>query len=313
MFSDAARTVMQAAKSEAVRLKHDHIATEHLLLGILGHANNKAKDIMVNAMVDLDKLKKFIEETTTPPCGQTSIPKDLPLLANAKRTLEFSGLEARFFRSQSIEPEHILLALLKDVECVAAQALAAQDFGYREAYEELLMINSGDAGGKYENQIEIPISETVRDILSQAQADAARLGNSETLICHFLRSLLNFKADPAVSRLTNAGVDIQTLKKQLETIAILTDDPFRLRLDLAKLKIVIRRTPRTLNCVPMSRLAKLALVSACYEAQINDREIVDTTCLLLAMLNDATGEVTQVLAKYNLRYETLKAQLGQAK
>ena len=67
----------------------------------------------------------------------------LPLTARAKKTLEVSGQEARALKSKDIDTEHILLALLKDEEGVAAQVLSTYEIDYKEAYEELKNIQAG--------------------------------------------------------------------------------------------------------------------------------------------------------------------------
>ena len=141
MFTEAARKAIEYARDEAARLRHDYIGTEHLLLGLLRLGEGKAIEIITNIGLDLNELKLSTEEVVQP-SGGTMTMGQLPLTARAKKTLEVSGQEARALKSKDIDTEHILLALLKDEEGVAAQVLSMYDIDYKEAYEELKNINT---------------------------------------------------------------------------------------------------------------------------------------------------------------------------
>jgi len=142
MFTEAARKAIEYARDEAARLRHDYIGTEHLLLGLIRLGEGRAVEIITDIGLDLNELKQSIEEVVQP-SGGTMTMGQLPLTARAKKTLEISGQEARALKSKDIDTEHILLALLKDEEGVAAQVLSMYDIDYKEAYEELKNINSG--------------------------------------------------------------------------------------------------------------------------------------------------------------------------
>jgi len=142
MFTEAARKAIEYARDEAARLRHDYIGTEHLLLGLIRLGEGKAIEIIADIGLDLNELKQSIEEVVQP-SGGTMTMGQLPLTARAKKTLENSGQEARALKSKDIDTEHILLALLKDEEGVAAQVLSMYDIDYKEAYEELKNVNSG--------------------------------------------------------------------------------------------------------------------------------------------------------------------------
>ncbi len=142
MFTESARKAIEYARDEASRLRHDYIGTEHLLLGLIRLGEGRAVDIMGNLGLDMDDLRGAIEEVVQP-SGGTMTMGQLPLTARAKKTLEVSGQEARALKSKDIDTEHILLALLKDEEGVAAQVLSTYEIDYKEAYEELKNINNG--------------------------------------------------------------------------------------------------------------------------------------------------------------------------
>ena len=142
MFTEAARRAIEFARDEASRLKHDYIGTEHLLLGLIKLGEGRAVEVIGNLGLELEDLKTSIEEVVQP-SGGTMTMGQLPLTARAKKTLEVSGQEARALKSKDIDTEHILLALLKDEEGVAAQVLSTYEIDYKEAYEELKNIQAG--------------------------------------------------------------------------------------------------------------------------------------------------------------------------
>lgn len=142
MFTEAARKAIEYARDEASRLKHDYIGTEHLLLGLIRLGEGGAVEVVINLGLELEDLKASIEEVVQP-SGGTMTMGQLPLTARAKKTLEVSGQEARALKAKDIDSEHILLALLKDEEGVAAQVLSTYEIDYKEAYDELKNIQQG--------------------------------------------------------------------------------------------------------------------------------------------------------------------------
>jgi len=142
MFTELARKAIEFARDEAARLRHDYIGTEHLLLGLVRLGDGRAVEIIANLGIELPDLKTSIEEVVQPSGGTMTVGQ-LPLTARAKKTLEVSGQEARTLKSKDIDSEHILLALLKDEEGVAAQVLSMYEIDYKDAYEELKNIQSG--------------------------------------------------------------------------------------------------------------------------------------------------------------------------
>jgi ATP-dependent Clp protease ATP-binding subunit ClpC len=143
MFTELARKAIEYARDEAARLRHDYIGTEHLLLGLIKLGEGRAVEIITNIGLELNDLKQSIEDVVQP-SGGTMTMGQLPLTARAKKTLEVAGQEARALKSKDIDTEHILLALLKDEEGVAAQVLTMYDISYQEVYDELKNILGGN-------------------------------------------------------------------------------------------------------------------------------------------------------------------------
>ncbi len=141
-FTNRVSKVIRFSKEEAMRLGHDYIGTEHLLLGIIKEAEGIAVKILQNLGVDLAKLKKAIEDSTAPSGGTMTI-GNLPLSKRAEKALKMTYIEAKNFKSDVIGTEHLLLAILKEKDSLAAQILLTFNVDYSAAYNELENILAG--------------------------------------------------------------------------------------------------------------------------------------------------------------------------
>jgi hypothetical protein len=120
-FSDEARTAVGLAHAEARRLGHDHVGTEHLLLGILTEGQSRAARALIAVGVTPSACRQKVAEAV----GKTAPAKrdgDLDLTDRARRSLQRAVRLANRQRQDHVEPEHILLSLIQ-VEGRAGQVL----------------------------------------------------------------------------------------------------------------------------------------------------------------------------------------------
>jgi ATP-dependent Clp protease ATP-binding subunit ClpC len=121
-FSDRARRVVSLAEVESNALGHQHLGTEHLLLGVLAQAHSAAAEALEGAGATLDGARLKVAEAVGRRPPPTTPGEDLALTARAKRAI---GRASRFSlqnREPYVEPEHVLLGVL-DVEGTAGQVL----------------------------------------------------------------------------------------------------------------------------------------------------------------------------------------------
>ena len=116
-FSSRVKDVITYSKEEALRLGHDFIGTEHLMLGLLRDGNGKAISILSALEIDLDYLRRKIEILS--PANPTNSPEpqhktNLHLTRQAERALKTTFLEAKLFQSTSINTAHLLLCILRN-------------------------------------------------------------------------------------------------------------------------------------------------------------------------------------------------------
>ncbi|KMQ52136.1 ATP-dependent chaperone protein ClpB [Chitinispirillum alkaliphilum] len=143
MFTDRVKKVMQIAREESVRLGNDYVGTEHLLLGLVKEGDGVAVAVMRTMGVDLDDLTTNIEKTITSTGGMMTIGQMLPFTPRAKKVLEIAANEARSMSHKYIGTEHLLLALMKDTESAAANALASAGLEYERVKEEINRVLRG--------------------------------------------------------------------------------------------------------------------------------------------------------------------------
>ena len=141
-FSSRVQMVIQFSREEALRLGHDYIGTEHLLLGIVREGDGIAIEILKNLGCDLEELRKAIEDAVKTTADTMTI-GDIPLTKRAEKILKMAYMEAEKYRSEVTGTEHLLLALVREREGVAAQVLSTFDITYDVIREELENILKG--------------------------------------------------------------------------------------------------------------------------------------------------------------------------
>ncbi|MEN9335977.1 MAG: hypothetical protein RLZZ500_964 [Bacteroidota bacterium] len=145
-FSPRVKDVITYSKEEALRLGHDFIGTEHLMLGILRDGNGKAITILNNLAVDLDHLRRKVEVLSPPnPNADQSIEKkNLHLTRQAERALKTTFLEAKVFQSTSISTAHLLLCILRNENDPTTKLLNKLKIDYEVAKEQYLQMTPKD-------------------------------------------------------------------------------------------------------------------------------------------------------------------------
>ena len=123
-FSPRVKDVITYSREEALRLGHNYIGVEHLLLGIIREGEGTAIRILEGLNVDLPRLRKMVEGSITPASVSGGNPGNIPLVKQAEKILKITYLEAKTFKSPVIGTEHLLLSILKDENNVATKAVS---------------------------------------------------------------------------------------------------------------------------------------------------------------------------------------------
>jgi ATP-dependent Clp protease ATP-binding subunit ClpC len=145
-FSPRVKDVITYSKEEALRLGHDFIGTEHLMLGILRDGNGTAINILNNLSVDLDHLRRKIEIVSppNPNADRSAEKKNLHLTRQAERALRTTFLEAKVFQSTSISTAHLLLCILRNENDPTTKLLNKLKIDYELVKDQFIAMTSNE-------------------------------------------------------------------------------------------------------------------------------------------------------------------------
>jgi ATP-dependent Clp protease ATP-binding subunit ClpC len=160
-FSPKVRDVIAFSKEEALRLGHDFIGTEHLLLGLLRKGEGKAMEILTAFDVDMVLLRKKLEQLNpiNPAFTEASEKKSLHLTRQAEKALKTTFLEAKLYQSESIDTAHLLLCILRNENDPTTKLIQKYHVNYEEAKALYKQLHENDAADLPNN----PIAETPSD------------------------------------------------------------------------------------------------------------------------------------------------------
>ncbi|WP_293944475.1 Clp protease N-terminal domain-containing protein, partial [Sphingobacterium sp. UBA7249] len=129
-FSPRVKDVISYSREEALRLRHDYIGTEHLLLGLIREGDGMAIKILKNIGIDTTALRQSVEDAVKGASVSRAPIGNMPLTKQAEKVLKITYLEAKIFKSDIIGTEHLLLAILRDEDNIASQILQQYNVTY---------------------------------------------------------------------------------------------------------------------------------------------------------------------------------------
>ncbi len=265
-FSERVQEVIRLSREEAIRLGHDSIGTEHLLLGIIRENHGVAIKILRNLGVDLDKLKKTIEDTVRPSGGTMTI-GNIPLTKQAEKVLKITQIESKIYKSDVIGTEHILLSILRDEENIATQILHQFDVTYENARAELSNILSSRGTGSGSKGSTLPPTTKKQEKVKTPVLD--NFGRDLTKLA------MEDKLDPVVGRETEIERVAQILSRRKKNNPVLIGEPGVGKTAIAEglaLRIVNRKVPRILQDKRVVTLDLAGLVAGTkYRGQFEER------------------------------------------
>ena len=141
-FSPRVKDVISFSREEALRLGHDFIGCEHLLLGLIREGEGIAIKILKSLGINLGDLRKSVESSVRGSAGNAATLSNIPLTKQAEKALKITYLEAKVFKSDVIGTEHLLMAILKDEDNIASQILGQYGINYDIVREEMDVMKS---------------------------------------------------------------------------------------------------------------------------------------------------------------------------
>ena len=148
-FSPKVKEVISYSREEALRLGHDHIGTEHLLLGLIRDGDGLAIKVLLSLEVDIAVLRKTVEDAIKDKSARMPFNSgSLPLTKQAEKVLKITVLEAKVLKSETIGTEHLMLSILKNKDNIATQILGQFDVDYDVFRQELDYVRQDLQGQK---------------------------------------------------------------------------------------------------------------------------------------------------------------------
>ncbi len=289
-FSPRVKDVIAFSKEEALRLGHDFIGTEHLMLGLLRDGNGKAVTILNALEVDLNHLRRKVEilSPANPGTGLTgNDKKNLHLTRQAERALKTTFLEAKLFQSSSINTAHLLLCILRNENDPTTKLLNKMKVDYDGVKEQFKGMLTNE-----EDYTETPRAESFpnNDDESAAEEDgkenlfggASAKGNKKSktpVLDNFGRDLTAMaedgKLDPVVGREAEIQRVSQVLSRRKKNNPLLIGEPGVGKSAIAEglaLRIVQRKVSRILYDKRVVTLDLASLVAGTkYRGQFEER------------------------------------------
>jgi ATP-dependent Clp protease ATP-binding subunit ClpC len=266
-FSDRLSDVIRLSREEALRLGHDYIGTEHLLLGLIREGQGVAVRILRNLECDLVRLKKAIEDTVRPTGGTLTI-GNIPLTKQAEKVLKITQIEAKIYKADVIGTEHLLLSLLRDEDNIATQILHQFNIGYDNIRSELnIMLSNRESKSQQKATAPQPIidrkvEKTKTPVLDNFGRDLTKLAHED-------------KLDPVVGREKEIERVAQILSRRKKNNPVLIGEPGVGKTAIAEglaLRIVQKKVPRILHEKRVVTLDLAGLVAGTkYRGQFEER------------------------------------------
>jgi len=217
-FTDRVRKVLAMAREEAVRLQHDYVGTEHVLLGLIREGEGVAGEVLRSLAADLDELHQLVEENVRR--GKSSTPiGELPYTTRAKKVLEYAMAEARELNHSYVGTEHLLLGLLREEKGLASKVLGELGIGLEEARAETLKLLGTDMPGSEESTPALPSSGSSK----------GEKKSKTPALDHFCRDLTVLaregKLDPTIGRSSEIQRVMEVLSRRKKNNPVLIGEP----------------------------------------------------------------------------------------
>ncbi|MDG1398756.1 MAG: ATP-dependent Clp protease ATP-binding subunit [Polaribacter sp.] len=286
-FSPKVRDVITFSKEEALRLGHEFIGTEHLLLGLIRKGDGKAIEILTAFDVDLTLLRKKLEQLnpSNPAFTNTINKPSLRLTRQAEKALKTTFLEAKLYQSDAIDTAHLLLCVLRNENDPTTKLIEKYHVNYDEAkalYKQINMDNTDidlPTNPIAETPSEDEFASEKSNPFEQQNKGKTSKKSKTPVLDNFGRDLTNLaendKLDPVVGRQKEIERVSQILSRRKKNNPMLIGEPGVGKSAIAEglaLRIVERKVSRILFDKRIVSLDLASLVAGTkYRGQFEER------------------------------------------
>ena len=211
LYTDKAKQVLKYAKKISRSLGHSYTGTEHILLGLIRQKESLAGIVLEDFKVDEPKVLDYIDQLIAP-VELTTLEQASEYTPRAEKILEDARSEADRFHKKKIGTEHLLIAILKDFECIAAKLLKTLGVNARDVYMEVLN-SMGEEGREYKEE------QAKENQMREKGSDLARYSRDLTELAEA------HKLDPVIGRKDEIKRLIQILSRRTKNNPCLVGEP----------------------------------------------------------------------------------------
>ena len=288
-FSPRVKDVIAYSKEEALRLGHEFIGTEHLMLGLIRDGNGKALSILNTLDIDLNYLRRKVEilsPANPHTASNENDKKNLHLTRQAERALKTTFLEAKLFQSTSINTAHLLLCILRNENDPTTKLLNKMKIDYDIVKDEFKLLISSDedyvdktTSESFPNDEDLPTEESGKDDLFSGSTNKTNKKSKTPVLDNFGRDLtflaIEGKLDPVVGREGEIQRVSQILSRRKKNNPLLIGEPGVGKSAIVEglaLRIVQRKVSRILFDKRVVTLDLASLVAGTkYRGQFEER------------------------------------------
>ena len=208
-YTKQAWEAFQIAKKAAAQFKHPYVGTEHLLWGLKKVYAGVAGQVLAQNQLDEEQMKKAMDMLVSTPEQGMSVRKSVELSPRLEYILEESRNEAANFHSEKVGTEHMLIAMLKDGDCIAAKMLSTLNINVNKVFQDLLIAMGVDPREYAESQKDGEGQESIVE----------KYGTDLTL------EAKEGRVDPVIGRKEEIGRMMQILSRRTKNNPCLVGEP----------------------------------------------------------------------------------------
>ena len=219
-FTDRVRKVLSLAKEEAVRLLHDYVGTEHILLGLIHEGGGVASAVLERLGADSDEIHQSLQEYIKKGDTAPSV-DDLPYTSRSKKVLDLAMGQAAEMNHSYVGTEHLLMGLVLEDKGIAGQVLQRSGLKADQTKKEILEILRPHS----ENAIQESAPKTGKENVRSSKDKKSKT----PALDHFCRDLTKLaregKLDPTIGRHTEIERTIEILCRRKKNNPVLIGEP----------------------------------------------------------------------------------------
>ena len=302
-FNDRAKRVLALAQDEAIRMNHNYIGTEHLLLGLIREGEGVAAQVLHALNVDLSKVRTAVEFIVGRGDATTS-PSEITMSPRTKRVLELAVDEARKLGHSHVGTEHLLLGLAREGEGIASGVLESLGISMQWVQHQVLatlgsagQTSTGPDAQGTAQAASRPMSrgpfdrfnDRAKRVLALAQDESIRFNHNYIGPEHVLLGLVREGEGVAGRTLAALGIDLRNTREAVERVVG--------RGESTATPTEITLTPRTKKVIEL----------AIDESRKLGHDSIGTEHLLLGILRDDTSIACRILAEQGAPLEKVRA------